>query len=247
METGRVIFCNSRYNSIETSQEAGSSQTFLEDSVRVPRIFALIAVVGSLALALDMAGQAKLRHAKAAPAPPDPTAMKAYGSKTAPITLEVFSDYQCPACRVFYEDTLRLVIENYVNSGKVYLIHRDFPLAVHAHSREAARYANAAARIGKFDKAEEALFAKQAAWDKDGNLEGALSAVLSPAEMSKVRQLMKSGDLDAGIEKDVAEGNAYRVNQTPTTIIIHGDQKFPVSGGISYPVLSQFLDQLLKQ
>src|SRR5437899_2610637 len=92
--------------------------------------------------------------------------MKAYGSKTAPITMEVFSDYQCPACRAFYQDSLRLVIENYVNSGKVYLVHRDFPLPVHAYSRQAARYANAAARIGRFDKAEEALFAKQDSWDK---------------------------------------------------------------------------------
>ncbi len=50
--------------------------------------------------------------------------MKSYGSKTAPITMEVFSDYQCPACRSFYQSTYRQVIDSYVSAGKVYLIHR---------------------------------------------------------------------------------------------------------------------------
>ena len=215
--------------------------------MKVLRIFILVLAVGSLALALNLAGQAKVRHAKVAAPPPDPTAMKAYGSKTAPITMEVFSDYQCPACRAFYQDCLRLVIENYVNSGKVYLVHRDFPLPVHAYSRQAARYANAAARIGRFDKAEEALFAKQDSWDKDGNLEGALSSILKPAEMAKVRQLVTGNELDAGIEKDMAEGNSLHVTQTPTSIIIFRGQTFPVGGVVGYPVLRQFFDQLLKQ
>ena len=215
--------------------------------MKVLRVFTLVLVVGSLAPALNLAGQAKVRHAKVVTPPPDPTAMKAYGQKTAPITMEVFSDYQCPACRAFYQDTLRLVIENYVNSGKVYLVHRDFPLPIHTYSRQAARYANAAARIGRFDKAEEALFAKQDSWGKDGNLEGALSSMLKPAEMAKVRQLVTGNEVDAGIEKDMAEGNSLHVTQTPTSIIIFRGQTFPVGGVVGYPVLRQFFDQLLKQ
>ena len=215
--------------------------------MKVRRILTLGLTIGSLALALDSAGQAKLRHAKASAPPADSAALKAYGSKKAPITMEVFSDYQCPACRVYYQDTLRLVVDNYVNSGKVYLVHRDFPLAIHAHSREAARYANAAAMIGKFDKAEQALFSKQDAWDKDGNVDGALAGALTPAEMSKIRQLVKGNELDAGIEKDIAEGNNVRVTQTPTTVITCRGQTFPIAGQVSYPVLRQFFDQLLKQ
>jgi protein-disulfide isomerase len=206
----------------------------------------MIAAVVSLVLTLDLAGQVRAHHAKAT-APPDLAAMKAYGSKTAPITMEVFSDYQCPSCRAFYQDTYRQVIDNYVNSGKVYLVHRDFPLNIHAYSRQAARYANAAARIGRFDKAEEALYAKQDIWDKDGNLEGALSSVLTPSEMAKVRQFVNGNDLDAAIEKDMAEGNSLRVTQTPTTIITCKGQTYPISGAVSYPVLRQFFDQLLKQ
>ncbi len=51
----------------------------------------------------------------------------ALGSKTAPMVIEVFSDFQCPACKSLYDATNRQLMDNYVNTGKVYLIHRDFP------------------------------------------------------------------------------------------------------------------------
>ncbi len=91
------------------------------------------------------------------------------------------------------------------------------------------------------------MFSKQDAWDKNGNLEGALSSALTSAEMAKVRQLASGTELDADIEKDVAQGNLMRVTQTPTTIITYKGQTYPISGGVTYPVLRQFFDQLLKQ
>jgi len=55
----------------------------------------------------------------------------ARGSKNAPIIMEVFSDYQCPACKSCSPPQSQ-VMDNYVSTGKVYLIHRDFPLPMHA-------------------------------------------------------------------------------------------------------------------
>ena len=62
--------------------------------------------------------------------------------------MEVFGDFQCPACRGFFETTVKQVIDDYVIPGKVYLIHRDFPLEMHPYARQAARLANAAAEFG---------------------------------------------------------------------------------------------------
>src|SRR6266700_2080301 len=50
----------------------------------------------------------------------------AFGSKTAPVTMEVYSDFQCPACKTLFTTTNRRLMDDYVTSGKVYLIHRDF-------------------------------------------------------------------------------------------------------------------------
>src|SRR5437879_12116598 len=104
------------------------------------------------------------------------TAQKAVGSKSAPIVIEVFSDFQCPACKRVYQETLRPVMDNYVATGKVYLVHRDIPLPMHNHSREAARWANAAAANGKFQKAQEALNTKQEAWPASGKIEPVVAA-----------------------------------------------------------------------
>ncbi len=172
---------------------------------------------------------------------------RAYGSKNAPITMEVFSDFQCPACKQLYKTTNQLLVDNYVNTNKVYLIHRDFPLPMHAYSKIAARYVRAASQLGKSEQAEKALFDSQEKWEQSGDVDGTLAAALSSAEMSKIRAVAKGTSLDAVIERDVAVGKGYNVNQTPTTIIHYKGQTYPVVGVVNYDVLHSFLDQLLSQ
>lgn len=194
--------------------------------------------------------QAKKTKAATDPKPAaavDITALKSFGLKSAPISMEIFSDFQCPACRSLYQSVWQQVQENYVNTGKVYVTHRDFPLQAHAHSRVAARYANAAARIGKFARVEEVLFARQDAWAASGDVDGTVASVLTPAEMVKIRQLVQGGTLDAGIEKDVALGQGFAVSQTPTIIIHHRGETIPVKGVVSYEILHKYLDYLLSQ
>lgn len=179
--------------------------------------------------------------------PADLTARKAVGPKNAPITMQVFSDFQCPACRELYLTVVRQVMNDYVSAGKVYLIHRDFPLPIHQHSRVAARYENAAAMINRMEKVVSVLFEKQATWSVDGNVDGTVASVLSPAEIRQVRALVNGSTLDAGIDSDVALGNQYRVTQTPTTIITYKGQDYPVVGVVSYSMMKTFLEQLLHQ
>jgi protein-disulfide isomerase len=176
---------------------------------------------------------------------PDIDPHKTLGSKSAPIAIEVFSDFQCPACKSLYTTTMRQVIENYVNTGKVYLIHRDFPLPMHAYSRLAARYGVAAAHVGKFEPVERILFEKQETWEQNGDVDGTIASVLTAADMTKVRALVKGGTLEDEINKDYSMGQSYQVNQTPTAIIHSKGQTYPVVGQQSYPIYRDFLDQLL--
>lgn len=195
-----------------------------------------------LLLAMMASTQAQTRLAAA-----EMTGLKALGSKSAPITIEVFSDFQCPACKRAFEETLRPVIDNYVAAGKVYLVHRDFPLSMHAYSREAARWANAAAQVGKFEKVEAALYAKQDTWSANGKIEPVVAAVLSATELKKVRQLMQSGQLDAAIDRDVALGKGRGVSQTPTLFVTKGGETEKLTSGVTYSLLKQYLDYLLKK
>jgi protein-disulfide isomerase len=196
--------------------------------------------------------------AKAAPASPqasisvngvnDIDPAKAFGSKSAPLIMEIYSDFQCPACKQLFTTTTQKVMDNYVNTGKVYLIHRDFPLPMHAYSRVAASYSRAAAHIGKCDEVEQALFRNQEKWEMTGDVVGTVAAALSPAEMKKVQALVEGKTLEPLIEKDKQIGMTVPVNQTPYTVLhTKSGQTFPVVGFVSYDVLKSFLDQLVAQ
>lgn len=174
----------------------------------------------------------------------DPT--KAFGSKNAPVVMEIFSDFQCPACKQLFTTTTGKVNDNYVTTGKVYLVHRDFPLPMHAYSRVAASYARAAAHIGKCEVVEQALFQNQELWEGNGDVKGTVASVLSPADMKKVQALVDSKVLEPLIEKDKQLGQGYPVNQTPTSWIhTKSGSPIPVVGMVSYDVLKSFLDDII--
>ena len=203
---------------------------------------ALVALVAALAGA-SLIGQAKLT-------PDELTLKKSMGSPTAPIKLEIFSDYQCPACRELYLTTTRQLIDNYVSSGKVYLVHRDFPLTMHTYSRVAAHWLNAAAAAGDFQAAENALYSKQDQWGTTGNVEQTLASALSAADMAKVRavEAAQKAQLDAAVQNDLNMGNSRNVSGTPSIFVVHHGQTIPLpSGPVPYPLLKQYLDSLLAQ
>ena len=176
------------------------------------------------------------------------TTAKSLGSSSAPVRIDEFSDFQCPACGNFYRNTLRLVIDNYVSTGKVYVVHHDFPLNMHAHSREAARWANAAAAVGLFEPVEQALFDKQDDWGVTGKIEPVIAEALSPAEMKKVQMVFQQdgAQLDAVVQADVALGQTKNIEQTPTIFVTsHGNTQPLPPGGVSYTLMKQYLDYLL--
>jgi protein-disulfide isomerase len=172
---------------------------------------------------------------------------KTYGVKTAPIRIDEFSDFECPACRELYMATLRQVIDEYVSSGKVYLVHHDFPLPMHRFSHQAAFYADAAAAIGRFGRVEQALFTHQPEWAENGKMLPFLAAVLTPAELRQVEELARTREIEAAVQSDVELGHQYNVQRTPTMFITHKGRRTPLVGVISYPILHRYIDALLQQ
>ena len=171
---------------------------------------------------------------------------KSMGSPSAPIRIEVFSDFECPACKGLHEQILPLVFKDYVIPGKVYLVSREYPLPMHQYSREAANYATAAARIGKYEQVANALFLNQAAWEVSGKVWDTVANVLTPAEAKKVQSLAKDPAVLSEVQHDLELGRAAAINQTPTMIVTRGTSRFPVVGAVNYTLLRSLLDGLLK-
>jgi protein-disulfide isomerase len=188
---------------------------------------------------------------------PASAAVKSYGSSGAPITMIVFTDYECPSCRALYEQALRPMINDYVASGKVYLVHHDFPLPQHKYGYEAARWANAAARVGEFANVEAALYDNQDSWSADGDIAKYVSAAMPGSDFRRVEKLMQgcsfqdqpgSCPLDSTINSDRAMGQQIPVRATPTYVIVYKGRRLPAaSGAVSWPILKQFFDSLLSQ
>ncbi len=174
---------------------------------------------------------------------------KESGSPTAPVQMEIYTDYECPACRDLYMNTLPSLNTDFVATGKVHLLHRDYPLPQHQYSRLATRYANAAGTIGKYDIVANQIFVTQPQWSQNGNVDAVVAKVLSPADMEKVRNLVKTDShLDDTVAKDVAVGNNMdHLSQTPTIVIIAKGKRDVIGGGMPYSILKQYLNQKLSQ
>ena len=227
----------------------------------------LLAILITLLLGGFSAGSIEARPSGGAPSN---VPVKVYGANSAPITFEVFTDYECPTCRALFEQTLRPMIADYVASGKVRIIHRDYPLAppLHHYSGQAARWANAAACLGLFEPVEAALYDNQPAWAASGDIEKYVASALSTEDFKRVQRLMQgcvapgptstidginfspsraACSLDTYVEQDISLGHKVRVAGTPTFIISCRGRQLPAASGmVSWPILKQFFDSLLK-
>ena len=170
---------------------------------------------------------------------------RAVGPVTAAVRIDVFSDFQCPACKGLHEQTIKRLKEDYARQGKVRLVHHDFPLPQHKFARQAATLAAAADKLGKFDAVADALFLQQDSWSKTGNVDATVDSVLTPEERKKLRELAKDPAIAAGIERDVQLGEKSQVSSTPTMIITHNGSPSPVVGVVTYAVVSRYIDSLL--
>ncbi|MEO7723204.1 MAG: thioredoxin domain-containing protein, partial [Chthoniobacterales bacterium] len=91
------------------------------------------------------------------------------GAEQAPVTIEEFGDYQCPPCGKLAEP-LNQIEHDF--AGKVRIIFRQFPLAVHPNARPAAQAAEAAGLQNRFWEMHDLLYREQEAWSKAPAPEG---------------------------------------------------------------------------
>jgi protein-disulfide isomerase len=137
----------------------------------------------------------------------------ARGDASAPVTVVVFTDFQCPSCAAMHP-VIDETLKPYGN--RVRLVVRDFPLSMHAQARKAAEAANAANAQGKFFDYIPVLFKNQSALDV-----ASLKKYASDLGLDRARfdAALDSGQYATEVSHDVADGEAYGVDATPTLFI----------------------------
>jgi len=176
---------------------------------------------------------------------------KMIGGANAPITLEVFSSFDCPHCKIFNEEIAPRLMNDYVLRGKVCLVSREFPLpaaAGHPYSHDVAVYATAAARIGKYQQVADAMFKTQNSWALTGKWWEYMANVLTAEEQKKVQALAKDPGVLAEVREDLEQGERDGVNSTPTVVMTsHGQRTGLPPGTPNYDLLKSLLDNALSR
>ncbi len=149
------------------------------------------------------------------------------GDADAPVTIVEWSDFECPFCTRFYEQTLGQIQEQYIDTGKVKFVYRDFPLGFHANAQKSAEAAECAGEQGKFWEMHDKLF-------EDG-VSGGVSSFKQFAsdlglDTTEFNDCLDSGKMASEVAKDMQDGQAAGISGTPGFIIngqlVSGAQPF---------------------
>ena len=151
------------------------------------------------------------------------------GDKNAPVTIIEWSDYECPFCARFYSETLSQIKSQYIDTGKVKLIYRDFPLGFHPQAEPAAIAANCAGEQGKYFEYHNKIFENGGAAGKS-SVDYKNWAQNLGLNVAKWEACLKDPAQKQEIQKDMADGSAAGISGTPGFIIngklISGAQPF---------------------
>ena len=170
-------------------------------------------------LAAAVAVFALARAASAQDAPPEYMSLAgepSKGSDTAKVVLVEFSDYQCPYCAQYSREVFPQIAADYVDTGKVRYVFRDYPLSMHPNAPKAAEAAHCAGAQGKFWAMHDVLFANAADLGADRLPAHAKAAGV---EEKLFAQCLASGRFAADVQKDVADGTAAGVRGTPMFLV----------------------------
>jgi protein-disulfide isomerase len=158
---------------------------------------------------------------------PQPGAPNPYtrGATTAKVTLEEFSDFQCPACGGL-EPGLRRVINDY--SDRVRFTFRHFPLQMHKYAFIAARAAEAAGQQGKFWEMHDMIYDNQKEWSEamEPRVQFDAYATRLGLDVQRFKADMGRQDLADRITADLMRGNSVGVKGTPT-LYLNGRELVP--------------------
>jgi len=161
----------------------------------------------------------------------------ARGPAGALVTIIEFSDFQCPFSKLYFDNTLPLILSNYGNS--VRYVYRYFPLTpIHPEAEKAAEAAECAREQGRFWEYHDMLFQNQNALDVVDLKEYAAKLGL---DESAFDQCLDSDKYAPEVEKDIEDGKSYGVGGTPT-VFINGRK---VVGALPYTTFQSVIDEEL--
>lgn len=146
------------------------------------------------------------------------------GDKNAPVTIIEFSDYECPFCKRHFTDTYPQLIKDYIDTGKVKLVFRDFPLSFHdPMATKEAVAANCAKEQGgdkKYFEFHDEIF-KRTISNGNGLNDEKIQTIANDLGLNtgEFTSCLSDPAQTDEVKKDIADGSAAGASGTPTFLI----------------------------
>jgi protein-disulfide isomerase len=154
------------------------------------------------------------------------------GDANAPVEIIEFSDFECPFCKRLADNALVDVKKDYIDTGKVKLAFRDFPLPFHKKAQKAAEAAKCAADQGKFWEMHDAIFANSP------NMAVSDLKTMAVDMGINIDSCLDSGEKEQDVKDDLEAGKAAGVTGTPV-LFING---IPVRGAQPYENIKKVIE-----
>ena len=172
------------------------------------------------------------------------------GNPNAPVTIVEFSDFQCPFCSRFFQQTLPLIEKNYVDTGKVKLVYRDFPLGFHQNAKPAHIASECANKQDAFWEYHDILFEKQSQWQSLEldivNEQFKVYAQELGLEESSFSTCLSSAEIEQEVMLDAQDAVRYGSTGTPAFFI--GNEKLgytKITGAQPYQSFANVIESKL--
>lgn len=143
------------------------------------------------------------------------------GSPNAPVWVIEVSDFQCPFCKQWHDQTYPVLRDEFVRTGKVRLAYINYPLAQHPYAWPAAEAAMCAGAQGKFWEMHDALFNTQSKWETLPSPATYFDSLARAQGVDAARwhQCIQSGKMKSWIQADHDRAQTAGAASTPTFII----------------------------
>ncbi len=174
------------------------------------------------------------------------------GDRKARLVLVEFSDYQCPYCGRYVRETFPQIEKDYIKTGKLKYVFRDFPItSAHKDALKAAVAAGCALDQGKYWEMHDRLFENQAAFTVYNLTQHAEAIGLNKETFQRC---LNNNEYATEVQNDFAEGTKAGVNQTPFFFLGLTEPNSPkvkvltvISGAKPYAVFKAAIDSALQQ
>ena len=160
------------------------------------------------------------------------------------IWMVVISDYQCPFCKKWHDETESLIERDYVRTGKVRIAYMNFPItSIHPNAMPAHEVAMCAAEQDRFWPVSDALFRTQESWKNRRDIRGFLDSLVRtiPHDHARLQACLRSGEMRELIEADLDRSKNIGVGSTPSFLV--GGR--PVIGAQPYEAFKRAIDAAL--